>query len=489
MTGDVAAVTVDGNLDLARFAAVAAGARVVVPAEAWSRMEASAAKLDALLAAGAVVYGVTTAYGAASGTPIPFDRRPRFQLETLRSHACGTGADLDWAEGRGVWLAKLASLATGRSGARPDLARALADLLNAGLAPAIPETGSLGASGDLIPSAHAALPLVGEGQVLSADGHVGDAGPALIAHGIEQVQLGPRDGLSLVNGTSVTVSLAAHACLAASRLAATAEWLAAAGLEAIGGHQAAFSEPIAEARPHPGVAESSRSVRAGLAGVDPARLGLVGIHDAYAWRCLPQVHGAARHAIAWSSATCQVELTSCSDNPIIAGDGSICSGGNFHGAPLGLAMETLRLATAEVCGLSRQRISQLASRLEGSGGPGLTMVLTSATSSLLVITSMGTATGHWLPVDSVEDHVSNATLAARRARDVLRCGWLILAAEAVALANTLPLVPTSAAACWVLGLVEHHALAIRLDQPLSATLTTLAGLLCADDIPWTSYQP
>jgi histidine ammonia-lyase len=232
------------------------------------------------------------------------------------------------------------------------------------------------------------------------------------------------------------------------------------------------------------------------------------VHDPYAWRCHPQVNGAARDASAWAQGVCVTELASCTDNPLVGQGALVVSGGNFHGAPLGLAMDTLRLAIAQMASLSRQRTAQLARRLDdlasdpssrstatsasSTGGPlagghqGLVMVLTTATASLLALSSLVPATTQWLPVDSVEDHVPNATLAALHALEAVDHARAVLAAEAVAAAIVLNhdgAAPSSLAGQWLSKLVASLPGDIRLDQPLSAILEALAARLATDPLP------
>ncbi len=455
----------DEPLSLERFAAVCAGSPIAVSQAALARAARAANQLAAVVDSGATVYGVTTAYGAESGRRIPPAARPAFQLATVRSHACGSGPPLDRLLARGCWLAKLCSLATGRSGASVALVQQLVAVLNAGLAPHVPASGSLGASGDLIPSGHAALPLVGEGTAFGPDGAPVSGASALALAGVGPLVLGPRDGLSLVNGTAATTSIAAHACLGLERHLLLAEVVAAAGLVAIGGHLEAFSPLFSDARPQPGVAQSAERVRALARDAVPSGSTL---HDPYAWRCLPQVHGAARSAAAWARQICEVELASCTDNPLVDDGGNVRSGGNFHGAPLGLASDTLVLATGQVAALSRQRLAFLTrtdrgARIDrGDGGLEGTMLLTSATAALLELASTGPATPHWLPVDDVEDHVSNSTLAARRAMDALARCRHVLACETVATARHLsatspPPSPVAAALVDLVAATEHTA--------------------------------
>jgi histidine ammonia-lyase len=284
--------------------------------------------------------------------------------------------------------------------------------------------------------------------------------------------------------------------VAAARLIQVANALTAAGLETVGGHEAAFMADLTSARPHAEACAAADRVRRWLAGADQRLLGRVGVHDPYAWRCVPQVHGAAMAACEWATRACLTELGSCTDNPVVTDDGRILSGGNFHAAPLGIPMDALRLGIGEVAALSRQRIARLARHLTAddrlSGHPaeatGLTMVLTAATAALLEIGSLGPATGHWLPVDDVEDHTSNATVAALLTLAAVDQAWTVLAAEAISVAVHLQRAarprpaagPASSAARWLSGLrpgLAGPGEVIRLDRPLAATLERLRGVL------------
>jgi histidine ammonia-lyase len=449
----------EAAVDLDAFSAISGGARVFISPSALERARRAAAIFEASIDAGTNVYGVTTGYGSSSATPILPADRPRFQLATLRGSAWGTGALLSWQEARGAWLSKALGILTGHTGARAELVEVIVALLNAGFAPSVPSVGSLGASGDLIPSAHFSLPLVGEGSVLTAEGVSISGAAALEMAGVRPASLGPRDGLSLVNGTAVTTSLSCHACIAAERLLSLASLVVAAGIEAKGGHVEAFAPEVVDARPYHGAIVVAGMVREGLAGAQSGQLGREGVHDSYAWRCVPQVHGTAHSTLTWAKGTCEVELAACTDNPVVDRNGLVYSGGNFHAAPLGVAMDALALAVGEVAGLSRQRLAHL---VAFASNPiervSLDMLLTSATALLLEFTSAGPATGRWLPIDSAEDHVSNATLAARRAQFGIESTFDILAAECLAIAATFERAaaePQSAAGHWLVGIVRQ----------------------------------
>ena len=475
-----------GNLTPAVYSEIIEGRRVSISAQARNVMQDAADRLERALASGRTVYGVTTGYGANSDQKIPPSARSAFQVSTLRSHACGTGFLLERRVARGVWLCKAASLSTGLTGASTKVVEALCELLNLNLAPAIPVTGSLGASGDLVPSAHAALPLIGEGELLDEKGNAVPSSSLLSETGFTPLELGSRDGLSLVNGTATTLALSLDACAKVEALLGMADGLVAAGLEASGGHSAAFSSQVAGARPHPGSAASATAIRSGLEDVPPEAFGSQGVHDPYSWRCVPQVHGAACDALSYAKDACARELAGCSDNPLVledSGRSTLVSGGNFIATPLGLPMDNLTRAVGHVASLSRQRLSRL---LEGKGGTpqglvpdstpsvGLTMLLATSTALVLEIRGSAPATNNWLPFDEAEDFVSNDTLAARQAIETVDRGWKVLATEGIAIAAVADIrdwEPRGRSLRHIHGVVRSYIDPPGLDRQLDRALT------------------
>jgi histidine ammonia-lyase len=480
------------GLSPADVEAVAGGEVLVWGDDLSTRLDHAAADFDAVLAAGARVYGVTTEVADRSSFDIPPENRSAYQLAMLRSHACGTGAVLERRVARAVWVTKVASLATCRGGCSVQVVRALTDTLNAGLAPAIPTTGSLAASGDLVPSAHAALPLLGEGELLAESGRPVPAAPLLSAHALTPVALGPRDGLSLVNGTSVTSALATVGLLEAERMVAAADVLAAAGVEVRPGHRDAFAEQVISARPHPGARVTADRVDRALGAA--GRSAGQNLHDAYAWRCVPQVHGAAHDAIAYLRSAVVTELGSCTDNPIIEA-GRMWSGGNFHAAPLGIPLDSATVAITVLAGLSRQRLVRMMSArplpawLVGPGGSfGLSMLVATATAHVLELGGLAPASTRWLPVDDVEDHVANATAAARQLRTAVDGARHVLAAEAIAIAAAVDLrghSPVGPGLRAVHALVRDVCAPPAADRSEAAAMTALAQRIdmLADVLP------
>lgn len=431
------------GLKTSEFLAISEGCEPAeLSAGCVAAVEVAAARLETLIDAGATIYGVTTGYGISSASRLLRSEFEAFQLDTVRSHACGTGDPLEFPAARGVWLAKLLSVCTGLTGASLALAQQLVALLNTGLAPVVPRTGSLGASGDLVPSAHAGLCLLLLGQFMDKSGRRYQGSHIQKEFGIDPLRLGPRDGLSIVNGTATTLSLALHASSIASRLLSYSDSLVAAGIEAVSGHPEAFSEEIAVANGLTWVVRTSEAVRAGLSGWSGSKQTRTGVHDPYAWRCAPQVHGAAHWARAGLEEVIGDLLKGCSDNPLITDqtEPQIISGGNFHAVALGVASDALLIALVQVSALTRQRCYQmLAGKVgfevgliaPGEFGNGLSQLLATATALHLEIASTQPASMYPYQLDEVEDHVSNATLATVRITDVLKSLSKLLAIESL----------------------------------------------------------
>ncbi|HWI02997.1 MAG TPA: aromatic amino acid lyase, partial [Acidimicrobiales bacterium] len=346
-------------LSVGEVVAVARGGeRVDVSADIEFGMASSRRLVERAVAEGQTVYGVTTGFGALATTRIRLEQAEQVQYALVQSHAAGMGDDVDPEVVRAMQLLKARTLAAGVSGARPVLVRAIVDLLNAGITPAVPELGSLGASGDLAPLAHAAIVLLGNGWVLDEDGRRADAGPALAAAGLEPLRLEAKEGLALLNGTE---GMLAHLCLALADLDVllpTADITCALSVEALLGTDAPFAEELQALRPHPGQRASAANLRRLLAGspivashrhVDHA------VQDAYSLRCAPQVHGASRDVVDWVRRVVDVELASVTDNPVVLADG-IVSTGNFHGQPLAFAADFAAIALADLASITERRV-------------------------------------------------------------------------------------------------------------------------------------
>ncbi len=334
-------------------------AQIRLSEDSVSAMTESRAVIEALVDDDKPHYGVSTGFGALATKHIPVDMRAQLQRSLIRSHAASSGAEVDREIVRGLMLLRLSTLATGRTGVRPSTAQAYAGILNAGITPVVREYGSLGCSGDLAPLSHCALALMGEGEVRNADGVLMDAAEALAEAGLEPVELREKEGLALINGTDGMLGMLIMASADLHRLLKIADLSAAMTVEGLLGTDAVFAEDLQALRPHPGQATSAANIRAILANsplINEQRPeGFTRVQDAYSVRCAPQVHGAARATLAHVESVAGYELASAVDNPVITLDGRIESNGNFHGAPVGYALDFLAIAVADLASMSERR--------------------------------------------------------------------------------------------------------------------------------------
>jgi histidine ammonia-lyase len=435
--------------------------------DARGRMQEARDVIEALVADGEVVYGVTTGFGDLATTFIEPIQAGRLQENLLMSHATGVGAAFPREVVRAMLLLRANTLALGHSGCRPLLVDRLLEMLARGLHPVVPEQGSLGASGDLAPLAHLALPLIGRGTV-EMDGRLMPAAEALATTGLEPLALEAKEGLALLNGTQMMGALAALFLADADRLVRTASVAAALSVEALLGTDVAFAAAYQLARPHPGQVAVAAEMRHLLrdSGIQRSHHGSAHkVQDPYSLRCVPQVHGAVRDALDQLRRVLFIELNSATDNPLVfpgggvaddealaTGGGRVISGGNFHGEPLALALDYAKLAVAELGSISERRSALLVDpRLNGglppflAASPGVEsgMMIYQYTAAALV--SEHKVLAHPASADSIptsanqEDHVSMGSIAARHARTVLEGVERIIAIELVVAAQALDL--------------------------------------------------
>ena len=356
-------VVLDGHsLTLDDVVAVAGGAPVELSPAARARMNRANDVVSALVSSNAVAYGVTTGFGKLSDIAIPRARLDELQVNLVRSHAAGVGPLLTERETRAMMLLRANVIAKGYSGARPMLVDLLAGMLNAGLYPPIPEQGSVGASGDLAPLAHLALALIGEGDLYRA-GVRGTAATVLESVGLSPVRLGPKEGITLINGTQAHTAIAALAVVDAHRLWRIAHLAGAMSLEALLGTPVAFDPRIQEVRGQLGQAASAALLRSLLRESEireSHRENDPRVQDPYALRCMPQVHGPALDAIDFCAGVIGRELNAATDNPLVfAESGELLSGGNFHGQAVAMALDFLAIALTNLATMSERRIDRL----------------------------------------------------------------------------------------------------------------------------------
>ena len=335
------------------------GEEARIAPEASEKMLASRAVVERLAAGDAPVYGVNTGVGLLADVRIQPDELEQLQRNVVRSHACGAGEPLTAEQVRAMMLIRANVLAKGYSGIRPLIAERLCDLLNRGVTPVVPSRGSVGASGDLAPLAHMALVLIGEGEAW-CNGHRLPGAEALLQANLEPLTLASKEGISLLNGTQAMLAVGCLELRAAYMLASTADVVCAMTLDALRGTPRAFDPRLHALRPHAGQAQSAENLRRLVDGseIRASHATCRRVQDAYSLRCAPQVHGAVRDVLEDARDTFATELNSATDNPLVI-DGEIFSGGNFHGEPLALALDSLAIAMAALAGISERRIDRL----------------------------------------------------------------------------------------------------------------------------------
>jgi histidine ammonia-lyase len=360
------------ELDPASLVAVARrGGRVQMGAEARELVRASRGRVERMIEGPLPVYGVTTGFGALANTRIAADHRLELQSSLLRSHAAGMGPFMGPEVVRAMMAIRAKTLAAGYSGVRPELVDALMAFLNAGLVPAVPEHGSMGASGDLAPLAHIGLGLIGEGLMLRG-GEPVPAREALENAGIEPFRLATKEGLALINGTDGMLAMLILALEDLKVLLKTADVTAAMSVEALLGTDRVFREDLHLLRPHPGQLASAHNIARVLSGspiVASHRDSPHLVQDAYSLRCAPQVYGAARDTLEHASRVAACELDSVTDNPVVLPDGSVESVGNFHGEPLAFVLDFLAIAISEVGAITERRIDRMLDPKRSEGLP------------------------------------------------------------------------------------------------------------------------
>ena len=452
-------VLIDGtSLGLEEFdAVVRGGASCALSAPARAAVEAGHAAVRRALDTGDAVYGVNTGFGDLAGVRIAGERITELQRRLILSHAAGLGEPLEDSVVRGMLLLRANTLACGHSGVRPQVVEALLALLGAGVLPLVPSRGSVGASGDLAPLAHLALPLLGYGKV-RIEGRIATAAEGLRRAGLEPLELGPKEGLALINGTQAMTSLLALSCLDARRLVRIADLVAALSTDALRGTDTAFDPRLHALRAYRGQRASAAnlwSLMRGSAIRESHRAGDVRVQDPYSVRCAPQVHGAVRDVLEDIEAKVAVEMNAVTDNPLVffggEDDTAILSGGNFHGQPMAFAADFLAIALAELASISERRIEKLTNTafsglppfLARDAGLNSGFMMAQVTAAALVAENKVTC--HPASIDSIptsadkEDHVSMGMGAALKLRPVVANVRRVLAIELVAAAQGIDL--------------------------------------------------
>lgn len=450
------------------------------------------------LAEGEPKYGISTGFGALANVSIPPDRRQALQTALVRSHAAGMGDPVEDEVVRAMVLLRARTLALGASGARPLVAQAMLDILNANITPIVPEYGSLGASGDLAPLAHGALALLGEGDVH----HQGVRRPAIDAltdEGLKPIELAEKEGLSVTNGTDGILGMLCLAIHDTEQLLTQADMTAAMTIEGLLATDAPFAADLQALRPHPGQATSASNLRTMLQDSPIVASHFENdsrVQDAYSVRCTPSVHGAARDTLDHVRRVADIELGSAIDNPMVLPDGRVESCGNFHGAPLGFAADFLAIAIAEVGAIAERRMDRLLDKTRSAGLPPFLAAEVGVDSGMMIahytaaaMASENKRLAAPASVDSLptsgmqEDHVSMAWAATRKLRKVIDNVRRIVAVEYVAAARAIdlraPLQPAPPTAI-LRDLLRNEVAGVGPDRYLSPELKAAEELLATN---------
>jgi histidine ammonia-lyase len=419
---------------------------------AISKMEASREPVERLAAGEEPIYGVNTGVGLLADIRIPRQDLDQLQLNVVRSHSAGVGPPLAAPVVRAMMLIRANVLAKGFSGIRPVVAERLCDLLNRGVTPVIPEQGSVGASGDLAPLAHMALVLIGEGEA-EFEGSVLSGGEALARAGLAPIELHPKEGISLINGTQAMLAIGCLELEAAQTLVESSDVICGLTLDALRGTPRAFDARIHDVRPHPGQRESAARLRRLLEGseIRQSHVACRRVQDAYSLRCAPQVHGAVRDALAEAGRVFSIELNSATDNPLVFGD-EILSGGNFHGEPLAFQLDFLAVALSALASISERRIDRLVNPalnedlppfLASHAGLESGLMMAQVTAAALVaeirVLAHPASSGSITTSGNKEDFVSMGMTGALKLQRVVRHTRAVLAIEALTAARALDL--------------------------------------------------
>jgi histidine ammonia-lyase len=473
-------------------------AEVVIADDAWAEVRESREIIEALADHAEPHYGVSTGFGALATRHIPAELRAQLQRSLIRSHAAGSGPEVEREVVRALMLLRISTLATGRTGIRAETLRSYVAMLNAGLTPVVYEYGSLGCSGDLAPLAHCALALMGEGLVRNASGALIPTRDAFAAAHIDPLTLAEKEGLALINGTDGMLGMLVLAIIDLRRLLQMADITAAMSVEGLLGTDDVFADDLHALRPHPGQAASASNLRRMMAGSQIREshrtAACTRVQDAYSLRCAPQVAGAVRDTVDHAERVALIELTSTIDNPVITLDGRVESNGNFHGAPLGYVLDFLAIAVADLASISERRTDRFLDRARSGGlnaflaaDPGVDSGHMIAQYTQAAIVSELKRLAVPASVDSIpssamqEDHVSMGWSAARKLRRGIDGLTRVLAIELLTAARGIelrsPLQPAPASAAVIAALRAAGAPASGTDRWLAPEIEIAVELV------------
>ena len=489
-------IALDGNnLTIAGLAAVARkGLHISLAPSVAERIGKARKVVEDAVRGKKTVYGVTTGFGALASVILSKDQTKDLQRNILLSHSAGVGQPFDQETTRAIMALRANSLAKGYSGIRLGKLKTLVEMVNRGVLPVIPEKGSVGASGDLAPLAHMALVMIGEGEAVYNNTRMSGSETMKKAD-IPILQPEEGEGLAIINGTQVMTAVGVLVVHDSINLAKAADIAAGMTLEVLLGSNVQLNQRVHDARPHPGqslCAENLRKIIAGSAIITSHR-DFSRVQDAYSIRCCPQVHGASRDVLGYARKVVETEINSATDNPMIFYEtGEILNGGNFHGQPVGLAMDFLAMGLSELANISERRIERLVNpQLSGlpaflTKNPGLNSGLMLAQYTAAALVSENKALSHPATVDSIptsankEDHVSMGTIAARKCRDILKNAEYVTAIELLCAAQALDLftnLKPGAGTLAAYNLIREHVSHMEVDRILSKDIETLYGLV------------
>ncbi len=491
-------ISLDGNsLTLEQLDAIAERYEpVALDSRAVDAVDAARAVVDQYAGGDAAVYGINTGFGALAEVTIPKDSLAALQRNLVRSHAAGVDAPLPVPAVRAMMALRANVLAKGFSGVRRSTLERLIAALNARVHPIVPSRGSVGASGDLAPLAHLSLVLIGEGFATVADDPALLGGRAALARaGLEPVELGPKEGLALINGTQASAAVAALALVGAERLARAADLAAALSIDGLRGSFHPFEARLHDTRPYPGQRASAANLFALLqdSPINASHANCGRVQDAYSMRCAPQVHGAARDALAYARRTIEIEVNAATDNPMVfAAEGEIVSGGNFHGAPVALASDVIALALVQLVTISERRsdrlvnpaLSGLAPFLARDSGLHSGYMLAQVTAAALVSelkTLAHPASADTIPTSANrEDHVSMSMAAALKADRALHLATRVVAIEILLACQAIDLLAplaTSPSLAPVHARVRSDVATLDDDRPPAPDIEAISELI------------
>lgn len=486
--------------DLAFIAKASPGAvQLKIESAAWDKMKKSRQVILDIVKKGKPVYGINTGFGALASKQIAVEDLEQLQYNLIRSHCTGVGRPFSREVTRAIMLSRANCLIQGFSGVTPETISLLLDFINHDINPVIPEKGSVGASGDLAPLSHIALALIGEGEVVYK-GKLVSSEFAIKDIGKTPAVLGPKDGLALINGTSVMLALGTLALIEAKKIVKLADIISCLTLDAVRGTASAFDERISMLKPQPGQVDVSRNLLKLIKGSEivVSHKDDGKVQDPYSLRCIPQVHGACRQTLRHTEEVLTIELNSVTDNPLVFVDtGDVISGGNFHGEALALTMDYLAMGLSEICNIAERRVEKMMnphfSDLPAflTKNSGLNSGLMIAHVTMAALASENKYLCHPASVDSIptstdkEDHVSMGVTSGRKLHEVVSNVQHGLAIEL--LCNTQGLdflrpLKTSPALEKIHAIVRQHVTPIEDDRIFHKDIENLTKLIQSDEL-------